>query len=55
MTRYSMNGRSGTPKEVAHAVAFLALSRASYIYCETLVADGGNIIQEYKGPSSDYY
>jgi 3-oxoacyl-[acyl-carrier protein] reductase len=52
---HTPTGRSGTPEEVAHAVAFLASSRASYINGETLVIDGGNIIQEYKGPSSDYY
>jgi 3-oxoacyl-[acyl-carrier protein] reductase len=52
---HTPTGRSGTPDEVAHAVAFLASSRASYINGGTLVIDGGNIIQEYKGPSSGYY
>lgn len=48
-------GRPGTPQEVAHAIAFLASRGASYINGETLVVDGGNIVQEYKGPPADYY
>lgn len=39
-------GRAGTPEEVAAAVAFLASPRASYITGHTLVADGGNTVQE---------
>lgn len=42
-------GRAGTPEEVAHAVLFLASRQASYINGETLVIDGGNILQESKG------
>ena len=43
-------GRSGTPDEVGEAIAFLASDRASYITGQTLIVDGGNVIQEAKGP-----
>jgi 3-oxoacyl-[acyl-carrier protein] reductase len=48
-------GRSGTPEEVAEVVAFLASPAASYVTGSTIVIDGGNSIQEYKGPSEGYY
>lgn len=48
-------GRSGTPEEVAEVVAFLASPAASYVTGTTIVIDGGNSIQEYKGPSEGYY
>jgi 3-oxoacyl-[acyl-carrier protein] reductase len=48
-------GRSGTVDEVAQAIAFLASPGASYITGQTLVVDGGNVVQEYKGPAGDYY
>ena len=48
-------GRSARSEEVASAIVFLASKEASYITGETLVVDGGNTIQEYKGPKELYY
>jgi 3-oxoacyl-[acyl-carrier protein] reductase len=42
-------GRAGSAREVAAAVAFLACEEAAYITGQTLVVDGGNIIQEAHG------
>jgi 3-oxoacyl-[acyl-carrier protein] reductase len=42
--------RAGTPDEVAAAACFLASRDASYITGQSLVVDGGNILQEKKGP-----
>ena len=48
-------GRAGTPKEVGDLIAFLASEESTYITGQMIVIDGGNTIQEYKGPSDLYY
>jgi 3-oxoacyl-[acyl-carrier protein] reductase len=47
--RHTPVGRPGTPGEVAAAIAFLCSSEASYLTGQTIVVDGGNIIQEHHG------
>ncbi|WP_042349548.1 SDR family NAD(P)-dependent oxidoreductase [Bacillus massiliigorillae] len=43
-------GRNGRPDEVGHMITFLASEQASYITGQLFVVDGGNTIQDYKGP-----
>ena len=37
-------GRLGTPEDIAHAVAFLASEKASFLTGQVLSADGGFIV-----------
>ena len=39
-------GRLGTPEDVAHAVAFLASDKASFLTGQILAADGGFIVED---------
>jgi 3-oxoacyl-[acyl-carrier protein] reductase len=48
-------GRAGHPNEVAAAIAFLASESASYITGQMLAIDGGDALQEYKGPPALHY
>jgi 3-oxoacyl-[acyl-carrier protein] reductase len=47
--RHTPIGRPGTADEVAALVAFLCSDEASYVTGQSIVVDGGNIIQESHG------
>ncbi len=53
--KYTPLERSGTPEEVGHLIAFLASDESSYITGQMFVIDGGNTLQEFKGPKELYY
>ena len=48
-------GRPGRADEVAEVVKFLASPECSYLTGQMIVVDGGNALQEYKGPREHYY
>ena len=48
--RYTPLGHPGTAAEVAALNVFLCSDESSYVTGQTIVVDGGNTIQEFKGP-----
>ncbi len=48
-------GRPGRADEIAEVIKFLASEGCSYLTGQMIVVDGGNSLQEYKGPKELYY
>jgi 3-oxoacyl-[acyl-carrier protein] reductase len=48
--KYTPVGRGGTAMEMATMIAYLASPGASYVTGQMMVVDGGNCLQESKGP-----
>jgi 3-oxoacyl-[acyl-carrier protein] reductase len=53
--RHTPIRRSASAAEIGHVAAFLASEEASYVTGQLIVVDGGNSIQENKGPAKGYY
>ena len=49
-SRYTPFGRAGSATEMATMIAYLASPGASYVTGQMMVVDGGNCLQESKGP-----
>jgi NAD(P)-dependent dehydrogenase (short-subunit alcohol dehydrogenase family) len=49
ITRLHREGLAGTPEDVAEAVIWLCSDRASFITSQTLVVDGGFLLEPYPG------